>query len=61
MTRILINSVLNAPATLFDVQRPAIVKHIQNIYATEELEEKSTCSILEQVASDGQKSVDQYS
>ncbi len=42
-------------ARLFDVQRPAIVKHIQNIYKTEELTEDSTCSILEQVASDGKK------
>lgn len=40
-------------AHLFDVNRPAIVKHIQNIYKTGELDEKSTCSILEQVAADG--------
>lgn len=45
----------HAIASLFDVQRPAIVKHIQSIYKTKELEEKSTCSILEQVASDGKK------
>lgn len=46
---------LDAPsiAGLFEVQRPAIVKHIQNIYKTGELDEKSTCSILEQVAGDG--------
>jgi len=36
-------------ATLFDVQRPAIVKHINNIYKAEELHKKSSCSILEQV------------
>lgn len=42
-------------ALLFDVQRPAIVKHIHNIYKTGELSENSTCSILEQVASDGKK------
>ena len=42
-------------ATLFNVQRPAIVKHINNIYKAEELEKNSTCSILEQVASDGKK------
>ncbi|OGR75933.1 MAG: cytochrome C biogenesis protein CycH [Elusimicrobia bacterium GWC2_64_44] len=38
---------------IFGVERPAIVKHINNIYKTGELEEKSTCSILEQVAADG--------
>ncbi len=42
-------------ASLFSVKRPAIVKHIGNIYQTEELEETSTCSILEQVAKDGKK------
>lgn len=40
-------------ASLFTVNRPAIVKHIQNIYKSEELQEVSTCSILEQVAADG--------
>ena len=42
-------------ALLFDVNRPAIVKHIGNIYKTDELEEISTCSILEQVTKDGKK------
>ncbi len=37
-------------ARLFEVNRPAIVKHIQNIYKAGELDEFSTCSILEQVA-----------
>ncbi len=40
-------------AQIFDVKRPAAVKHIHNIYKTGELNEKSTCSILEQVAADG--------
>ena len=40
-------------ARLFNVNRPAIVKHINNIYKTEELDKKPTCSILEQVAADG--------
>ena len=40
-------------AKLFDVNRPAIVKHINNIYKTGELDKQSTCSILEQVAADG--------
>ncbi len=42
-------------AILFDVNRPAIVKHINNIYKNNELREHSTCSILEQVAADGKK------
>jgi len=42
-------------AELFGVNRPAIVKHIGNIYKTFELDEFSTCSILEQVATDGKK------
>ncbi|MDO8529409.1 MAG: RhuM family protein [bacterium] len=40
-------------AKIFNVQRPAIVKHIGNIYKTGELDENSTCSKMEQVASDG--------
>lgn len=42
-------------ARLFGVQRPAIVKHINNIYKSQELEKNSTCSILEQVAADSKK------
>ncbi len=45
----------NDIALLFDVQRPAIVKHIGNIYKTNELSSMLTCSILEQVAKDGKK------
>lgn len=45
----------HAIADLFEVNRPAIVKHVGNIYKTEELEKDSTCSILEQVAADGKK------
>lgn len=40
-------------ANLFNVNRPAVVKHIKNIYNSGELSESSTCSILEQVAADG--------
>lgn len=40
-------------ALLFGVNRPAVVKHINNIYKSNELNKKSTCSILEQVAADG--------
>jgi len=42
-------------AMLFNVNRPAIVKHIQNVYKSSELDEFPTCSILEQVAADGKK------
>lgn len=47
----------NAIAELFEVQRPAIVKHINNIYNDEELDRKSTCSILEQVQLEGNREV----
>ena len=42
-------------ALMFGVNRPAIVKHIGNIYKSDELNEKSTCSILEQLTKDGKK------
>ena len=47
-------------ATLFDVQRPAIVKHIGNIYKAGELSKTLTCSILEQVTKDGKKRKKNY-
>ena len=42
-------------AEIFSVQRPAVVKHINNIYKSNELDFDTTCSILEQVAADGKK------
>ncbi|QNL51885.1 virulence RhuM family protein [Olivibacter sp. SDN3] len=45
----------NSMAAIFEVQRPAIVEHIGNIYKSGELIAESTCSILEQVATDGKK------
>ncbi len=48
---------VNAIAELFDVQRPAIVKHINNIYNEQELDRNSTCSILEQVQKEGNRHV----
>ena len=47
----------NAIANLFNVQRPAIVKHINNIYNDEELEKSSTCSKMEQVQLEGNRKV----
>lgn len=44
-------------AKIFGVNRPAIVKHIGNIYKADELEENSTCSKMEQVASDGKRRI----
>ncbi len=40
-------------ATLFDVQVPAIHKHLKNIFDSGELEKASVISILETTASDG--------
>ena len=42
-----------ALAELFGVNRPAITKHLLNIFATGELAEDSVCSILEHTAGDG--------
>ena len=42
-------------AILFGTQRPAITKHLNNIYKSGELEEKSTCSILERMGNDGKQ------
>ena len=44
-------------ATIFGVQRPAIVKHLSNIYTSGELKEEATCSILEQVRDEGGRKV----
>ncbi|MGM9453723.1 virulence RhuM family protein [Legionella bozemanae] len=41
-------------ADLFGVQRPAITKHLKNIYDQGELDKKSTCSILEHMGDNGQ-------
>jgi len=42
-------------AELFDVQRPAVTKHLINIFESGELDEKSVSSLLEHTASDGKK------
>lgn len=46
---------VNAIANLFNVGRPAITKHINNIYNDQELNENSTCSILEHMGNDGKQ------
>jgi len=40
-------------AELFGVKRPAITKHLINIYKSRELGENNTCSILEHMGADG--------
>lgn len=45
----------NAIAELFEVQRPDITKHINNIYKEEELEEQSTCSKMEHMGNSGKQ------
>lgn len=42
-------------AELFGTRRQAITKHIKNIYHIKELEEDSTCSILELVQQEGKR------
>lgn len=42
-----------ALAELFGVQRPAVTKHLLNIFTSGELAEDSVCSILEHTAADG--------
>jgi len=42
-------------AALFGTKRPAITKHLNNIYNAGELDEYSTCSILERVGNDGKQ------
>lgn len=42
-------------ADLFGTKRPAITKHLNNIYKSEELDENSTCSILEHMGNDGKQ------
>ena len=44
-------------AELFGVNRQAITKHLKNIFDDGELEETSTCSILEQVQREGSREV----
>ena len=47
-------------ARVFEVQRPAITKHLANIFKTGELEENSVRSILEHTAADGKNYQTQF-
>lgn len=42
-------------ADVFGTQRPAITKHLNNIFNSNELDEQTVCSILEHTAADGKK------
>lgn len=42
-------------AIVFGVNRPAITKHLKNIFKSKELNEKSVCSKMELTANDGKK------
>ena len=51
-----------AMAELFDVQRPAITKHLANIFNEKELDKETVCSKMEHTAEDGKKyNTDYYS
>ena len=41
------------PSILFGTKRPAITKHLSNIFKSWELKENSVCSILEHTAAEG--------
>ena len=42
-------------ARLFERDRSVIVRHVNNVYGTNELDKKSTCAKITQVAQDGKK------
>ncbi len=44
-------------AELFDTDRTSILKHLQNIYETGELDEQATCAKIAQVRQEGQRKV----
>ncbi|MDR3229155.1 MAG: virulence RhuM family protein [Puniceicoccales bacterium] len=49
-----------ALAALYGVNRPAITKHLLNIFTSGELVENSVCSILEHTAADGKNYATKY-
>ncbi len=44
-------------AELFNTDRTSVLKHLQNIYSTHELDEKSTCAKIAQVQKEGKREV----
>lgn len=49
-----------AIAELFNVQRPAITKHLNNIFKEQELDKISVCSKMEHTAEDGKMYLTEY-
>jgi len=47
-------------AELFGTRRPAITKHLGNIFKNKELQKDSVCSVLEHTAKDGKRYKTQY-
>lgn len=47
-------------ADLFGVQRPAVTKHLKNIFESSELKEDAVCSKMEHTAADGKKYSTQF-
>ena len=45
----------NQLSELFGTKRPAITKHLGQIFKSQELREDSVCSILERTAADGKR------
>jgi len=48
---------VEAISNLFNIDRSGIVRHINNIYKDEELDEGSTCAIFAQVQKEGNRNV----
>ncbi|MDR1679582.1 MAG: hypothetical protein LBR81_07380 [Prevotellaceae bacterium] len=44
-------------ATLFDVDRSVITKHLNNIFQEDELSKKATCAIFAQVQTEGNRQI----
>ena len=49
-----------ALATLFNIDRSGIIRHIRNIYKDEELNENSTCAKIAQVQNEGARKVKRF-
>ena len=47
-------------ATLFDINRTSVLRHIKNIYQSEELDRNSTCAVFAQVRQEGKRSVHRW-
>ena len=48
---------VNAIASLFNVDRSGIIRHIKNIYTDEELDESLTCAKIAQVKKEGNRNI----